>query len=176
LIPALIERRARWVLDTIGATEIDFGEDIPYEAGAWEQVARGERPEGDEPAAAIAAAFFDLARVEELNGRRDEHGRFLAAYSSLDPLDPPLERLRRKLGVEPYGWGGARFAVALSTDVDVPLALDAPRRARLGGAAERRRPEGPRPGGMARGEGARGYSFAQAARQRPLLALRADHE
>lgn len=121
------------MLDTIGATEIDFGDDLPYSAQAWEEVAQGKRPEGDDLAAAIAAAFFDLARVEELNGRRDEHGRFLAAYSSLDPLDPPLERLRKRLGVEPRRWGGASFAVALSTDVDVPWRWTG--RAALGSAA-----------------------------------------
>jgi peptidoglycan/xylan/chitin deacetylase (PgdA/CDA1 family) len=117
------------VLDTIGATELGFGDDVRYDEQAWAQVARGERPEADD----LAAAFFDLARVEELNGRRDEHGRFLAAFSSLDPLDPPLERLRRKLGVEPRSWGGARFAVALSTDVDVPWRWT--RRAVVGSAA-----------------------------------------
>lgn len=128
-IPAQIERRARWVLDTIGATELGFGDDLPYSAQAWEEVARGKRPEEDD----LASAFFDLARVEELDGRRDEHGRFLAAYSSLDPLDPPLERLRRKLGVEPRRWGDANFAVALSTDVDVPWRWR--RQAVLGSAA-----------------------------------------
>jgi len=133
VIPAQIERRARWVLDTIGATELEFGEEVPYSAQAWEDVARGKRPEGDDLAAAVAGAFFDLARVEELDGRRDEHGRFLAAYSSLDPLDPPLERLRRKLGVEPQRWGGARFAVALSSDVDAPWRWR--RQAVLGSAA-----------------------------------------
>ncbi len=133
MIPAQIERRARWVLDTIGATELDFGDDLAYDAPAWQEVAQGKRPEGDGLGAAVAGAFFDLARVEELDGRRDEHGRFLAAYSSLDPLDPPLERLRRKLGVEPRRWGGARFAVALSTDVDVPWRWR--RRAVLGSAA-----------------------------------------
>lgn len=129
MTPAQVERRARWVLDTIGATEIGFGDDVPYNEQAWEQVARGERPETDD----LASAFFDLARVEELDGRRDEHGRFLGAFSSLDPLDPPLERLRRKLGVEPRRWGGARFAVALSTDVDVPWRWT--RRAIAGSAA-----------------------------------------
>jgi hypothetical protein len=79
-------------------------------------VERGERPEGDE----LAEAFFHLARVEERKGAHDEHGRFRAAGSSLDPLDPPLERLRRRLGVEPPRWGGARFAVALTHDVDTP--------------------------------------------------------
>jgi hypothetical protein len=38
----------------------------------------------------------------------------------LDPLNPPLERLRRSLGVDPPSWRGARFAVALTHDVDVP--------------------------------------------------------
>jgi hypothetical protein len=61
-----------------------------------------------------------LARLEELKGPRDEHGRFPASATCLDPLDPPLERLRRKLGLEPPRWGGARFAVCLSHDVDIP--------------------------------------------------------
>ena len=43
-------------------------------AEAWEQVDRGERPEGDD----LAEAFFHLARVEERDGARDEHGRFPA--------------------------------------------------------------------------------------------------
>ena len=116
MIPERVERRARWVLDTIGAREAGFGDDLPYRPEAWEQVDRGEQPAGDE----LAAGFFHLARVEELNGARDEHDRFRAASSCLDPLDPPLERLRRRLGVEPPRWGGARFAVALTHDVDVP--------------------------------------------------------
>jgi peptidoglycan/xylan/chitin deacetylase (PgdA/CDA1 family) len=116
LIPPTVERRARWVLDTIGARDLGFGDDLPYRIEAWEQVERGERPQGDD----LAEAFFHLARVEERNGLRDEHDRFRAASSCLDPLDPPLERLRRRLGVEPPRWAGARFAVALTHDVDVP--------------------------------------------------------
>jgi hypothetical protein len=116
VIPEAVERRARWVLDTIGAREVGFGDDVPYRAEAWEEVDRGERPAGDD----LAEAFFHLARVEERNGARDEHDRFRATSSCLDPLDPPLERLRRKLGVEPPRWGDARFAVALTHDVDVP--------------------------------------------------------
>jgi hypothetical protein len=116
MIPELVERRARWVLDTIGARDTGLGDDVPYDAAAWEQVERGARPAGDD----LAEAFFHLARVEERNGSRDEHDRFRAASSCLDPLDPPLERLRRRLGVEPPRWGGARFAVALTHDVDVP--------------------------------------------------------
>ncbi|MEP6909344.1 MAG: polysaccharide deacetylase family protein [Actinomycetota bacterium] len=104
------------MLDTIGAREVGFGDDVPYRAEAWEQVGRGERPEGDE----LAEAFFHLARVEERGAARDEHNRFRAAASLLDPLDPPLEKLRSRLGVEPPRWGGARFAVALTHDVDTP--------------------------------------------------------
>jgi hypothetical protein len=114
VIPDRIERRARWVLDSIGATDVGFGDDLPYRADAWELVERGERPEGDQ----LAEAFFHLARVEERSaGARDEHGRFCAAWSCLDPLDPPLERLRRRLGVES---GEPRFVVALTHDVDSP--------------------------------------------------------
>lgn len=104
------------MLRTIGASHLQLGVDVPYDATAWGQVERGERPPGDE----LADAFFHLARIEERGGARDEHGRFTAAFSCLDPLDPPLERLRRSLGVEPPRWRGARFAVALTHDVDVP--------------------------------------------------------
>jgi peptidoglycan/xylan/chitin deacetylase (PgdA/CDA1 family) len=107
-----VEARARWVLETLGAPDAE----MQLRPAAWEQVDRGERPEGDE----IAEAFFHLARVEELGGRRDQHGRFPASASCLDPLDPPLERLRERLGAETTRWGGARFAVALTHDVDTP--------------------------------------------------------
>ena len=111
MIPASVERRARWVLDSIGATELGFGDDVPYNAPAWEKVERGVLPTDDE----IAAGFFHLARVEERNGPRDEHGRFRAEWSCLDPLDPPLERLRRTLGVADNS-----LQVALTHDVDTP--------------------------------------------------------
>ncbi len=116
MIPESVERRARWVLDTLGARDRALGDDLPYRPEAWEQVDGGERPEADD----LARAFFDLARVEERGARRDEHGRFRVAWSALDPLDPPLERLRRELGVEPPRWGGARFGIALTHDVDTP--------------------------------------------------------
>jgi hypothetical protein len=103
------------VLDSIGATELGFGDDLPYDAAAWEQIDRGERPVGDE----LAEGFFHLARVEERNGPRDEHGRFRAEWSCLDPLDPPLERLRRKLGVATQD-ARPRFTIALTHDVDTP--------------------------------------------------------
>jgi hypothetical protein len=111
VIPEAVERRARWVLDSIGATDVGFGDDIRYDAGAWEQVERGELPAGDD----LAAGFFHLARVEERGGLRDEHGRFRAEWSQLDPLDPPLERLRRSLGLKDDG-----FTIALTHDVDTP--------------------------------------------------------
>ena len=114
MIPVEVERRARWVLDSIGATEVGFGDDVPYVAAAWDAVERGERPQGD----GVAEGFFHLARLEERSAPRDEHGRFRAASSCLDPLDPPLERLRRELRVEPRTPDGARFAVALTFDVD----------------------------------------------------------
>jgi len=110
VIPPEVERRARWVLDSIGATEVGFGDDVSYDAGAWDQVGRGELPDDD-----LAAGFFHLARVEERNGPRDEHGRFRAEWSRLDPLDPPLERLREKLGLR-----DSSFTVALTHDVDNP--------------------------------------------------------
>ena len=113
MISERVERRARWVLDSIGATEVGFGDDIPFRAEAWDAVERGERPDGDE----LAEAFFHLARVEERDGPHDEHGRFRAASSSLDPLDPPLERLRKKFGAR-TSYDGASFLVALTHDVD----------------------------------------------------------
>jgi len=110
VIPADVERRARWVLDSIGATDVGFGDDLPYDAQAWEQVERGELPDDD-----LAAGFYHLARVEERHAPRDEHGRFRAEWSRLDPLDPPLERLRKRLGV-----ADKTLRVALTHDVDNP--------------------------------------------------------
>ncbi len=107
------------MLGTLGARDASLGNDVPYDAAAWAAVERGERPTGDE----LADAFFHLARIEERRApgsARDRHGRFLAAASCLDPLDPPLERLRAHLGLDPPRWFGARFAVALTHDVDVP--------------------------------------------------------
>jgi hypothetical protein len=104
------------VLEMVGAPGLRLGEDVPYRPEAWEAVEHGELPDGDE----LATGFFHLARVEERGAEVDRHGRFLAASSSLDPLDPPLERLRRELGAEPPLYRGARFAVALTHDVDAP--------------------------------------------------------
>lgn len=114
MIPEQVERRARWVLDAIGAYDLAIGDGVAYQPDAWGAIQRGERPDGD----LIAEAFYDLARVEELVAPQDEHGRFSAASSRLDPLDPPLERLRNDLGLTPPTWDGATFAVALTHDVD----------------------------------------------------------
>jgi peptidoglycan/xylan/chitin deacetylase (PgdA/CDA1 family) len=111
-----VERRARWVLDTLGARDLGFGDDVPYDARAWERVERGERPDGDD----LALAFWHLARLEERGVKRDTHGRVSADAAHFDLLRPPLEQLRRKLRLEPPRWRGARFAVALTHDVDVP--------------------------------------------------------
>lgn len=83
---------------------------------AWVLESIGAR-EADGPA--LDRAFFHLARLEERDGPRDAHGRFRAGASALDPLDPPLERLRAELGAPDEGWCGGRFAVALTHDVDV---------------------------------------------------------
>lgn len=116
VIPEAVERRARWVLDTIGAHEHGFGDELPFRPEAWEAVERGERPVGCE----LAECFFHLARLEERGGARDRHGRFPASASCLDPTDPPLDRLRARLRVEPPRWGGGRFAVVLTHGVNVP--------------------------------------------------------
>ncbi len=129
-VPERVERRARWVLDTLGARDLRLGHDVGYRRDAWEALERGERPEWDD----LADAFFHLSRLEERGAPRDKHGRFLATSSCLDPLDPPLERLRRELGVEPPRYDGARFAVALTHDVDTPWRWT---RAGLRGAAAR---------------------------------------
>jgi peptidoglycan/xylan/chitin deacetylase (PgdA/CDA1 family) len=115
-VPERVEARARWVLDTLGAVDLRLGEDVAYSSEAWEQVERGKLPQGD----GLAAAFFHLARIEERGAPRDRHGRFFAFSSSLDPLDPPLDRLRRELGLPAPEYRNARFAVALTHDVDVP--------------------------------------------------------
>ena len=116
IVPEGVARRSRWVLETLGAGHLRLGEDVPHRPEAWEQVDRGEMPQGDD----LAAAFFHLARVEERGAARDRHGRFFASSSCLDPLDPPLERLRRELGLPLPRYGDAKFAVALTHDVDVP--------------------------------------------------------
>lgn len=116
MIAAQVQRRARWVLDTLGGRTLELGDALPYVPSAWEQVEQGERPQGCD----VAEAFYHLSRSEERGTTRDRHERFPASASCLDPLDPPLERLRERLGLEPPRWSGARFAVALTHDIDTP--------------------------------------------------------
>ena len=115
--PQRVEQRARWVLDMLGAPGLRLGDDVPYRPEAWEAVERGELPEGDE----LAAGFFHLARVEERRSR---------AATSTDASSPPprvsIRSTRRSSGCAGSSassrrrYRGARFAVALTHDVDVP--------------------------------------------------------
>ena len=63
LIPPSVERRARWVLDTLGARDLGIG-DLPYSEKAWRDVEPDERPQGDD----LAEAFFHLARDRGADG------------------------------------------------------------------------------------------------------------
>jgi hypothetical protein len=82
-----------------------------------------------DPAWDLAGAAALLAREEELGAPVDEHGRFLASASALAPHDAPLDDLVLALraaataaGMTPAAAypGGARFAVALTHDIDTP--------------------------------------------------------
>ena len=65
------------MLDTVGARELGFGDDVPYRAEAWERVDRGKRPEGDDLAgpetAGLVAAVPRASRAERArpHGYRD---------------------------------------------------------------------------------------------------------
>jgi hypothetical protein len=82
-----------------------------------------------DPAWDLRNAAATLARSEELGGAADEHGRFPAAASTLQAGEAPLDEIVLALreaatavGVEPAPAypGGARFAVALTHDIDTP--------------------------------------------------------
>jgi hypothetical protein len=82
-----------------------------------------------DPAWDLQGAAALLARKEELGGAVDEHGRFQAAASALAAGDAPLDDLvvalrerAAEAGVTaaPDYPGGARFAVALTHDIDTP--------------------------------------------------------
>ena len=79
-IPERVERRARWVLETLGAPHLRLGVDVPYRAEAWEAVDQGELPRGGEIGNELAAGFdfstfgrapahFDPHEVELVNAR-----------------------------------------------------------------------------------------------------------
>jgi hypothetical protein len=91
----------------------------------------------------LAAGAALLAREEEIGAPVDEHGRFLASASEIAPGAAPLDDLVLALragaaavGVtpEPVYPGGARFAVALTHDIDTPWRWS---RRGLAGAASR---------------------------------------
>ena len=79
-----------------------------------------------------AEAFFHLARVEERGAPRDAHGRFRARARRPRSARSSAEGCCASAWPQPPRWRGARFAVALTHDVDVAVAVDA---ARLGTAA-----------------------------------------
>ncbi len=98
-------------------------------AAAGLQVADGGEPAPLDPSWDLTAASALLAREEEIDAPVDEHGRFLAAGSSIPPDAAPLDDLVRALraaataaGLAPAPAypGGARFAVALTHDIDTP--------------------------------------------------------
>ncbi len=93
--------------------------------------AAGVRVAGDAPALALdpswdlAASSALLAREEELDGPVDEHGRFPASASvrapGAAPLDDLVVAIREAAGASAPDYpGGARFAVALTHDIDTP--------------------------------------------------------
>jgi hypothetical protein len=82
-----------------------------------------------DPAWDLRTAAATLARTEELGGAADEHGRFPASASALQagaaPLDDLVLALREAASAAgatpaPDYPGGARFAVALTHDIDTP--------------------------------------------------------
>jgi hypothetical protein len=111
---------ARWTLSALVSA-----------AGA-RVVARGAPPfdPGSDVLRGLDEAFAHLARVEEAGPfEPDEHGRFPAVASSLAPGEAPVDALVQPVrdalragGVEPHTDypGGARFAVALTHDIDTP--------------------------------------------------------
>ncbi len=94
-------------------------------AAAGVGVADGAPALALDPAWDLATSAALLAREEELEGPVDEHGRFLASASALSPGAAPLDdlvlALREAAGAPaPEYPGGARFAVALTHDIDTP--------------------------------------------------------
>jgi peptidoglycan/xylan/chitin deacetylase (PgdA/CDA1 family) len=115
-LPDGLDSQARWLVGELCAA-----------AGLG--VAEGAPGLEVDPSWDLAAAAATLARAEELDGPFDEHGRFPAAASALPAGSAPLDDLVLALreaaaaaGAAPatdYP-GGARFAVALTHDIDTP--------------------------------------------------------
>ena len=131
-LPLELDPRHRWLLEQVAAA-----------AG----LAIGQGPLLTPPLEwQLEQAFGVLARLEELGGAKDEHGRFPASASSLASGEAPIDELvlqlrdsARSLGVEPQAaWeDGARFAVALTHDIDTPWRWT--RRGVLGAGARAKR-------------------------------------
>ncbi len=111
-LPDGLEAQERWVLGELctaaGLRVADMAPPLPLDP-AWD----------------IPAAAALLARSEELAAPADEHGRFPASASGLAPGAAPLDELVLALRAsafapEPVYPGGARFAVALTHDIDTP--------------------------------------------------------
>ena len=150
-----VERRARWVLDTIGARDLVPGEDVPYDE--------------------LADAFLHLARVEERE-RAARRARPLpcrrqqprpARPAARAPAPEPRPRAAALAGSAIRGRAHARRRRA--------VAVDAARGSRLGRAAEESRARPSPLRGRTRGARPRRAPAAQAPPQRPELALRRDH-
>ena len=94
-------------------------------AAAGVRVAAAGPPLAIDPSWDLAAAAALLAREEELDAPVDGHGRFLASASALAPGAAPLDDLAVAVreaasAPAPDYPGGARFAVALTHDIDTP--------------------------------------------------------
>jgi hypothetical protein len=130
-LPDGLPDQARWV-----ATELC--------AAAGLLVGENGTPLQLDPAWDLAGAAALLAREEEIGAPVDEHGRFRASASALAPGAAPLDELVLALraaaaGAEPAPAypGGARFAVALTHDIDTPWRWS--RRGLLGAGARLKR-------------------------------------
>jgi hypothetical protein len=141
-LPDGLEAQERWLLGELcsaaGLRVSDMAPPLPID------------PSWDVPAAAAL-----LARSEELSAPVDEHGRFPASASLLAagaaPLDDLVLALREATGAPaPAYAGGARFAVALTHDIDTPWRWT--RRGLLGAAARLKRAVACRDAGAARRE------------------------
>jgi hypothetical protein len=98
-------------------------------AAAGLEIADGAPALPLDPAWDLRAAAATLARTEELGGAADEHGRFPASASAIPAGTAPLDELVLALREAAAGVGatpapvypkGARFAVALTHDIDTP--------------------------------------------------------
>ena len=115
-VPEPVQRRARWVLDTLGRARPGWARRCPTtrRPGRRSSAASGPRETSSPRRSGTWPGSRSAARSATATAASP------ASASGLDPLDPPLERLRARLGVEPPRWRGARFAVALTHDVDRP--------------------------------------------------------